>query len=542
MWGESRCLFVALFESLTETLDDASIWCAQTEIFFTPDYPICGVRKLNLPILCNGAYNVDNYGKYYIKCPGYISEPARAQGRILTCRYFSWLPAEEAEAWIFENPEWEVQDYLRQHENKMESTFQLSGGSGSVNPWVYCSTQGCTKRASKSCGLCTAHCLARMSPTVCRYHGYDPLHPRVRMAVVAGGSASTLGLPVPAPPPEFMQPSEGMENHDVFSRHIDEDWGQHLVNNSGYPVERQAPLTPALLTLCEATAAAATLRNSMAEVVQPVVDRTKRRDREMADKERTIKVRVFAKDNAAAQYFLIAVLAKDWPIFSPKKYAIIACTCNISAGDLQFFQRYEGGLWINYEDNVHVHKDEKVILRLLGVQWCEGYENEARKHARSLSPTSDGLIGGEQPSATKTLRTRQGHVTTAGANALQDQSQLEDTALPPSTGRDLRNAKANTPYHGDGNGWPFKFAVNQHECFLQVEKLLSGQKEIKIPQAFLTVIPQATRWVDTTWNKHYKAWRSIRDDEHHPLHKGLVRAIHAGRELPKGNWAPFGPK
>ncbi|KAK0194913.1 hypothetical protein F5146DRAFT_1132338 [Armillaria mellea] len=304
---------------------------------------------------------------------------------------------------------------------------------------------------------------------------------------------------------------------------------------------------PALPTLREAAAAAATLRNSMAEVVQPAVDRTERRDREMADKECTIKVRVFAKDNAAAQYFLIAVLTKDWPIFSPKKYAIIACACNISAGDLQFFQQYEGGLWINYEDNVCVCKDEKVILWLLGVQQCEGYENEARKHVRSLSPTSDGLIGGEQPSPTKTLQTRQGRVATAGANALQplvldtsssatslenlidlsisdddeddlyvptDWSQLEDTVLPPSTSRDLCNAKANTPYRSDRNGWPFKFAVDQHECFLQVEKLLSGQKEIKIPQAFLTVVPQATRWVDTTWNKHYKAWRSIRDDEH----------------------------
>ncbi|KAK0183655.1 hypothetical protein F5146DRAFT_1008722 [Armillaria mellea] len=506
MWGESRCLFVALFESPTETLDDASICLYFTVL--TAGWPFRTVQFAVFESLIS-----QSSATYYVKCPGYISEPARAQGRIPTCRYFSWLPAEEAEAWIFENPEWEVQDYLRRRENKMESTFQLS--------------------------------------------------------VVVGGSASTSGLPAPALPPEFMQPSEGMENHNVFSRHIDEDWGQYLVNNSGYPVERQAPLTPALLTLREATAAAATLRNSMAEVVQPAVDRTKWRDREMADKERTIKVRVFAK------YFLIAVLAKDWPIFSPKKYAIIAHACNISAGNLQFFQRYEGGLWINYEDNVCVHKDEKVILWLLGVQRCEGYENEARKRAWSLSPTSDGLIGGEQPSPTKTLRTRQGRVATAGANALQplvldasssatslenlidlsisdddeddlyvptDRSQLEDTALPPSTGQDLRNAKANTPYHGDRNGWPFKFAVDQHECFLQVEKLLSGQKEIKIPQAFLTVIPQATRWVDTMWNKHYKAWRSIRDDEHHPLRKGWVRAIHAGRESLKGNWALFGPK
>ncbi len=90
-----------------------------------------------------------------------------------------------------------------------------------------------------------------------------------------------------------MEPPEGTENHGAFSRHIDENWGQHLVNDGGYSVERRAPAAAAAPTLREAAAAAS--RNSAAEVVQPMVDHAKRRDREMADKERSIKVMVFIK-------------------------------------------------------------------------------------------------------------------------------------------------------------------------------------------------------------------------------------------------------
>ncbi|PBK61322.1 hypothetical protein ARMSODRAFT_1025839 [Armillaria solidipes] len=531
-----------------------------------PDCPTCGERKLNLPVLCNGAYHVEHYGKYYVKCPGCVSEEARSKGSIPTCTFFRWLDPEDAKAWIYENPEWEVHDHLQRREKRMQSTFRVSGvsgASGASSPWVYCSIEGCAKRGSKRCGFCTTHCHARMSPTVCGYHGYDPVNPRARTSTTASLSTAQTSASTPL----SIEPPEGTENHEVFSRHIDENWGQHLINDGGYSVERRAPATPAALTLREA-AAAATSRNATAEVVEPTVDRAKWRDREMADKERTIKVTVFVKDNEAAQYFIIAVLAKDWPIFSPKKYPIVARACGIPAGDLDFFQRYEDGLWVNHEEKVRVRKDESVILRLLGVQICEGYET--RKRPRPSSTASDILVVEERPSPTKTLRTGQGRVATAHSTpplaleasgkirsiddlinlsisddddlyAPMNSTQLGDTILPPLMGRELKDAKANTPRRGDENGWPFKFAVDQHESFLQVEKLLSSGKEMKVAEAFLKVVPQATRWVDTTWNKHYKAWKAIRDDEHHPLRKGLVRAIRAGRVSPKGNWAPFGP-
>lgn len=108
-------------------------------------------------------------------------------------------------------------------------------------------------------------------------------------------TASASTAQTSAPIPLFMEPPEGTENHKAFLRHIDENWGQHLVNDGGYSVERRAPAAAAAPTLRKAAAAAAALRNSAAEVVQPMVDRTKRRDREMADKEHSIKVMVFIK-------------------------------------------------------------------------------------------------------------------------------------------------------------------------------------------------------------------------------------------------------
>ncbi|KAK0183837.1 hypothetical protein F5146DRAFT_1146691 [Armillaria mellea] len=73
----------------------------------------------------------------------------------------------------------------------------------------------------------------------------------------------------------------------------------------------------------------------------------------MADKEHAIKVMVFAKDNEATQHFVIAVLTKTGQFSTPRS-------------DLEFFQWYKGGLWINHEDKVHIRKDEDMVLQLLG--------------------------------------------------------------------------------------------------------------------------------------------------------------------------------
>ncbi len=90
-------------------------------------------------------------------------------------------------------------------------------------------------------------------------------------------TASASTAQTSAPIPLFMEPPEGTENHEAFLRHIDENWGQHLINDEGYLVEHWAPATLAALTLCEA-AAAATSRNSAAEVIQLMVDCTKQKD------------------------------------------------------------------------------------------------------------------------------------------------------------------------------------------------------------------------------------------------------------------------
>ncbi len=58
--------------------------------------------------------------------------------------------------------------------------------------------------------------------------------------------------------------------------------------------------------------------------------------------------------------------------------------------------------------------------------------------------------------------------------------------LPPSSGRQLHEA---VPGRSD-NGWPFKWAVDQHKCFRQVEAILADKsRDVKPAEAFKEVVP-----------------------------------------------------
>ncbi len=60
------------------------------------------------------------------------------------------------------------------------------------------------------------------------------------------------------------------------------------------------------------------------------------------------------------------------------------------------------------------------------------------------------------------------------------------TMLLPSSGRQLHEA---VPGRTD-NGWPFKWAVDQHECFHQVEAILADKtRDVKLAEAFKEVVP-----------------------------------------------------
>ncbi|PBK89729.1 hypothetical protein ARMGADRAFT_1033239 [Armillaria gallica] len=102
---------------------------------------------------------------------------------------------------------------------------------------------------------------------------------------------------------------------------------------------------------------------------------------------------------------------------------------------------------VNHEEKVCIRKDENVVLRLLGVQICKGFE--MRKWPWSSSTVSDIHVVEEQLSLMKTLPLN----LDAGANirsiddlidlsisddddlyAPRNSSQLGDTILPPSTG------------------------------------------------------------------------------------------------------------
>ncbi|KAK0450497.1 uncharacterized protein EV420DRAFT_1646417 [Desarmillaria tabescens] len=532
----------------------ASIDVHELEItdMFVPLCPECGILPLNLPAICKGAYQLSHFGQYYVKCPGYISPEAREAGGVPTCNYFRWLTAERVLQIIYNNPEWEVEDYLRQ-KRKMQSTFSVSGASSS---WTICRIEGCSTRGSKMCGFCKTHCHESGRQNVCGPHGYRPvgLTPKASRGSTASSSVTmqTTGTPVIGAPPD------GIDNREEFARHLDVDWGRHLIKDAGYPVQSRMPAPASGLAVV-----------TPADAVQPMVDRVKRRDQELAEKEHTIKVTIFVKNDQAAEHFKIAVLSKDWPMFSPKKYAIIARACGIAAGELKYFQRYEEGVWVNYDEKIRIRKDENVVLRLLGVQVCQGFET--KKRPRSSSPTS-GVQSKDQPSPTKTVRTMQGRIasttyvlqTTGSSSSTTTISLVEDMTLidlsisddddddlyvpiapvqesmelPAVTGRNLSNAEANTPGRGDGIAWPFKWAIDQHECFAQIEELLKTEKDMKVAQAFLKVVPQSSHWVEGTWHHHYTAWKAIKDNMHHPLRKALVKAIQAGR-TEDGKWSPF---
>ncbi|SJL04696.1 uncharacterized protein ARMOST_08066 [Armillaria ostoyae] len=352
-------------------------------------------------------------------------------------------------------------------------------------------------------------------------------------------------------------PPDGIENHDEFSWHIDLDWGLHLINDAGYTAEPQTRGANTAPPLSAPT---------RLEDVPPVVDRARRRDQEMADKERTIAVAVFSKNGQLAEHFNIAVLSKDWPSFIPRKYQIIVCACGITGDDLEHFQKYDNGLWVNYGPAVIVRKGDNVVLRLFGVKVCPGFETAKRQ--RSASSASDVQPVGQQ-SPTKAIQTTQGRAAaptlTLSSSSMDTDSQPikemidlsmsddedddlyafilqtsvpEGPELPASTGRILSDAEPNTPGRADGkNAWPFKYAVDQHECFAQVEELLLKQ-EIKLADAFLKV--QSTHWVDGTWYHHYRAWKAIKNGDCWGR-EALIVAIKAGR-TDEGKWARFAPK
>ncbi|KAK0484670.1 hypothetical protein IW261DRAFT_1416599 [Armillaria novae-zelandiae] len=96
--------------------------------------------------------------------------------------------------------------------------------------------------------------------------------------------------------------------------------------------------------------------------------------------------------------------------------------------------------------------------------------------------------------------------------------------LPAVTSHSLANA---APSRTGENSWPFMWAVDQHECFVQVEALV-GNWDIKMREVFLEVVPQATQWVEAIWNQHYSTWRGIKNNP-----KCCRRSDQGGK------WAPF---
>ncbi len=170
---------------------------------------------------------------------------------------------------------------MKRQSATMQGSFRLSGSSSPSKTWTICGLEGCAKRAAAFCGLCKLHCHQSGRTNVCGVHGYVPQSPRPREPPTAGTSNTPTTEPslINAPP-------DGIENHDEFSRHIDLDWGLHLINDAGYTAESQ---TGGANTVPPSSAP------TMVDAVPAVVDRARHRDQEMADKERTIAVTVFAK-------------------------------------------------------------------------------------------------------------------------------------------------------------------------------------------------------------------------------------------------------
>ncbi|KAK0443241.1 hypothetical protein EV421DRAFT_1735847 [Armillaria borealis] len=372
-----------------------------------------------------------------------------------------------------------------------DTVWEMDSSSRTPNRRQHCKLDMCNAIAHRACGLCKSHCLQDLS-FVCAAHGV--------------------------------------------------------------PARCTPPFEPAILLH---TAKFATRTEA------GVVERSKRRDQVLSEKERAIQVTLFYKDGAEAEVFQLFVELKDWPFCFPLRFSIINRVCNISEKELTAFQRYEDGTWVNHEQKVTIQRGDHLILRLLGVKDCPGLQGKKRSRTPSVSATSATT---DQPSPTKTMRSSKGvaipssslpaspvKALTAGVQAIDINSDGEEddddkvifiprpsgladalSSLPVASDRSLEGA---APNRTGENGWPFMWAVDQHECFLQVDNLIAT-KEMKVREAFLQVVPQAKRWVDKTWNRHYGTWRRIQNSPEGC--RRLLRAINAGRsEQGGGKWSQF---
>ncbi|PBK80515.1 hypothetical protein ARMGADRAFT_1092082 [Armillaria gallica] len=493
------------------------------------------------------------------QCPGYITPDERHRGVVQMCNYFCWIKRERALQILDDNPEQQVQEF--EWAGTMQSVFRVSMPKNTTSDApqtpkkkrarCYCGTV-----ASAHCGYCQKHCWEKTAAgekSICGFHSYPNL-------MVPGSDAEGSVEMAPAHAEERSLvdgPRPGNENHTFFSRHIDSDWGA-LLRDRGYPVERAAS---------SATAG----RTVGAVGVASTSDQGRRRDRELNHRERSITLSLFIEDKKPAEVFNIEVTSKDWPMFEPRKYALILRACSIEEGRLEFFQKWENGLWIHTEASFRVQKQDHVVLRLWGVKICPGYQTKKRLRSSSTSSVLD-ISDEDQPSPTKSARKGKGWAVenltrspspqgsssgiTKGIQAIDLTSDTDDedrpalravvgelpaatvsaTMLPPSSGRQLHEA---VPGRTD-NGWPFKWAVDQHECFHQVEAILADKtRDMKPAEAFKEVVPQAKRWVGSTWSRHYKLWKEIKNDAEHPQRRELARAIKMGRGPKEACWSNF---
>ncbi|KAK0187163.1 hypothetical protein F5146DRAFT_1142105 [Armillaria mellea] len=504
-----------------------------------PVCPYCKSHTLNLPILCKGAYQPSHSGLWFVKCLEYISLEECAAGGIPACTFFRWITAERAKALIFDNLDWEVMDHLQQQGPSMQRSFCLSGtsASSSTKTWTICGIQGCGKRAAAFCGVCKVHCHNSGHTNVCGTHGYPGKMPNWQEPCTAGLANLSISEPL-----LIDVPSDGIENHDEFSWHIDLDWELHLINDGSYTAE---PLAMAMNAGTPASTAA------RPEAAAPAVDHARRRDQEMANKECTITVTVFAKDGKQAEHFNIAVLSKDWPSFIPRKYQIILHACGITADDLEHFQKHDNGLWVNYRPGVVVQKGDKVVLQFSSETHPIGEQSPTKviqmmqgcMAASVLTLSSSSVDNGPPIKEIIDLSISDEDEEDEDEELyafIRQTSALSVLELPASTGCDLSKAEPNTLGCGDRtNAWPFKHAVDQHECFVQVEKLLT-QEDIKVADAFLKVVLQSMHWVEGIWYHHYCAWKAIKNSGR-LNREALVATIKAGR-TEEGEWGCFAPK
>ncbi len=196
-----------------------------------------------------------------------------------------------------------------------------------------------------------------------------------------------------------------------FRARSTQPWGERLVNDRKFAVE--------------AVTEGERLSIGARRTEVGVVERSKRRDQMLSEKERAIQVTLFYKvcdridpamtypdilflffqDGADAEVFQLFVELKDWPFCFPSHFSIINQVCNVSEKELSAFQRYEDGTWVNHEQKVTIQRGDHLILRLLGVKDCPGLRGKKRSRTPSVSATS---VTTDQPSPTKTMRSSKG--------------------------------------------------------------------------------------------------------------------------------------